>query len=65
MHGRRVSHSADVNADWHRQHKLGKHASLDDRVRWHLAHLEACDCRRDLPASVVTELRRREQESGR
>ncbi len=34
-------------------------ATLDQRVAWHLAHLNAWRCRSDLPASDVAELERR------
>jgi len=44
-----------VNADWHREHVLGSHATLDERVDWHLAHAEACACR-ELPESIRAEL---------
>jgi hypothetical protein len=34
-------------------------ATLDQRVAWHLAHLEACGCRKDLPKSIAAELKQR------
>ncbi len=33
--------------------------TLDQRVRWHLAHRKACQCRTDLPAGILAELKRR------
>jgi hypothetical protein len=47
-----------INARWHVTHPMPKNPTLDQRVRWHLAHAAACACR-DLPASVMAELRRR------
>jgi len=47
-----------VNAEWHRAHPLGTHASLDDRVAWHLSHAEACACR-PVPASIAAEIHAR------
>lgn len=39
--------------------RMPKNATLDQRVTWHLAHLSACGCRKDLPATIVRELQRR------
>jgi len=47
-----------VNARWHESHVMPKAATLDQRVRWHLAHARHCGCRA-IPATVVAELRRR------
>jgi hypothetical protein len=48
-----------LNAAWHKAHRMPPKATLDERVSWHLAHLEACGCRPDLPATIVAELKRR------
>jgi hypothetical protein len=32
--------------------------SLEQRVRWHLAHAKACACR-DIPRRMIAEMRRR------
>jgi hypothetical protein len=50
-----------MNVEWHTQNRLCRSASLEQRVQWHLAHVEACDCR-GLPASIEAELRRRDEE---
>ena len=47
-----------MNAEWHRAHVLGRGASLDDRVTWHLEHARACGCRA-IPAGIVAEIRAR------
>jgi hypothetical protein len=47
--------------DWHEANRMPPRATLDERVAWHLAHLKACACRTDLPASIVAELTRRGQ----
>jgi hypothetical protein len=36
------------------------HATLDQRVKWHLAHAEHCACR-PMPGTVTSELKRRQQ----
>jgi hypothetical protein len=48
-----------LNATWHREHVMPKNPSLEQRLRWHVAHARACGCRRDLPPAIVAELRRR------
>jgi hypothetical protein len=47
-----------MNAAWHARHPMPKNASLDQRVRWHLAHAKACGCRK-IPKTVIAELRAR------
>ncbi len=48
-----------INAAWHKANRMPLHATLDQRVAWHLAHWKACGCRTALPGSIVVELRRR------
>jgi hypothetical protein len=48
-----------INATWHKANRMPAHATLDQRVAWHLAHLKACGCRSDVPPSIVAELKRR------
>jgi hypothetical protein len=50
---------SNINAAWHKANLMPKKATLEQRVDWHLAHLKACGCRKDLPTSIVTELKRR------
>jgi hypothetical protein len=38
-----------LNADWHRQHHMPKNATAEQRLKWHLAHAEHCDCRAFTP----------------
>ncbi len=47
-----------MNADWHRDHVLGSHATMDERVEWHIEHARECGCR-PIPASVNAEIERR------
>ena len=46
-----------INAVWHKVNRMPARATLDERVAWHLAHVKACGCR-DLPASILAELKR-------
>ncbi|MEZ5318733.1 MAG: hypothetical protein R2752_15145 [Vicinamibacterales bacterium] len=46
-----------LNATWHRAHPMPPKATLEQRVRWHIAHAKACGCRR-MPESIRREVRR-------
>jgi len=48
-----------LNAAWHRAHRMPQRATIDQRLRWHLAHARACGCR-EMPASIKNELKRRQ-----
>jgi hypothetical protein len=48
-----------INVEWHKANRMPARATLDERVAWHLAHLEACRCRTDLPGTILAELSRR------
>ena len=48
-----------INATWHQANRMPMRSTLDQRVTWHLAHRKACECRVDLPPTIVAELKRR------
>ncbi len=48
-----------LNAEWHKANRMPAQATLDQRVRWHLAHAKNCACRTTLPAIILAELKRR------
>jgi hypothetical protein len=50
--------SSKLNAAWHRRNVMPKRPTLDERLRWHVAHARLCGCR-EIPRSVAAELRRR------
>lgn len=52
-----------MNAAWHRKHPMPKNPSLEQRVDWHLAHADACGCRR-MPPTVIKALRVRRTGAG-
>jgi hypothetical protein len=35
-----------LNAEWHAAHKMPRNATPEQRVDWHVAHSEACGCRK-------------------
>jgi hypothetical protein len=47
-----------LNAEWHRANRIPAKPTLDQRIAWHLAHAEACGCRK-MPAGIVAELKQR------
>ena len=49
-----------INATWHVKHPMPKPATLDQRVKRHVAHVKACGCR-PIARTVVYELRRRKR----
>jgi len=52
-----------ANARWHAAHRMPANASLNERVKWHVAHAAHCACR-PMPATVVAEIERRGQRNG-
>ncbi len=47
-----------INAEWHLAHPMPKHATLDERVAWHVEHAAACGCR-EMPRAIRDEMKRR------
>lgn len=44
-----------INRPWHAANRLGRNATLDQRIAWHLEHARECGCR-DMPESIKTAL---------
>jgi hypothetical protein len=44
-----------INKAWHDEHRLGRNATMKERVAWHVAHRKACGCR-PVPAPVEREI---------
>ena len=53
-----------LNAAWHKAHPMPKNPTLDQRVRWHVAHAAACACR-EMPTSIAAEVKRRQRTAKR
>lgn len=47
-----------LNKSWHERHVMPKNPSIEQRLRWHVAHAKACSCR-EMPRTILEELRRR------
>ncbi|WP_224701754.1 hypothetical protein [Devosia aquimaris] len=42
-----------MNRDWHDAHPMPEHATLEQRLAWHLDHAAQCACR-PIPDSILT-----------
>jgi hypothetical protein len=40
-----------LNKEWHRLHRMPPRATREQRIKWHVAHAQACGCRA-VPESV-------------
>ena len=47
-----------INKQWHLANKMPKNPSLDERVKWHLAHAKNCNCR-PLGGKILEEIKKR------
>jgi hypothetical protein len=39
-----------LNREWHHLHKMPANPTDEQRAKWHLEHLQNCDCRKTTPA---------------
>ncbi|HEY7043421.1 MAG TPA: hypothetical protein VH419_07120 [Nocardioidaceae bacterium] len=53
-----------MNKTWHRAHILRSGASMDERIKWHVAHAKACACR-EIPKSVREAIAARDEQAAR
>jgi hypothetical protein len=49
-----------MNKEWHRQNKMPKKATLQERLNWHLEHQRHCDCR-PMPENLAALVAQRRQ----
>jgi hypothetical protein len=54
-----MKENSKINAGWHKLHPMPHHATIDQRIEWHLQHLRHCQCRTDLPEILKEEMRKR------
>lgn len=47
-----------INRKWHAMHKLGRKATLEERLNWHVKHAANCNCR-EMPPTIKRELEAR------
>ena len=47
-----------INADWHKNNKMPKNPTLEQRMYWHLEHAKHCHCR-PLGGKILEEIKKR------
>jgi hypothetical protein len=47
-----------INAAWHKENRMPKNPSLEQKIAWHLAHMKHCSCRAP-HGKILTELQKR------
>jgi len=47
-----------LNKAWHEANVMPKNATLEQRIKWHLAHQEQCGCR-PIPQKLLAEIAKR------
>jgi len=47
-----------INVKWHLENKMPKNPTLDQRIKWHLAHSNNCNCR-PLGGKILEEIKKR------
>jgi hypothetical protein len=45
-----------MNSEWHREHRLPRNASKEERLAWHKEHARVCACRPP-PPSILAEIK--------
>lgn len=50
------SSASRINAAWHHEHPMPPNARFEQRVQWHLAHQQHCNCR-PIPAKLLAEMK--------
>lgn len=48
-----------INAEWHLANKMPKNPTLDQRIEWHMKHVENCQCRKP-EGKILEEIKKRE-----
>lgn len=47
-----------INKEWHLGNRMPKNPTLDQRVKWHVAHARNCKCRA-LGGKILEEIKKR------
>jgi len=47
-----------INAEWHKKNRMPKNPTLEERIKWHLAHSKNCTCR-PLEGKILEEIKKR------
>jgi hypothetical protein len=49
-----------INAEWHKAHRMPKNPTLEERIKWHIAHAIYCACR-PMPAKIREAIEKRKK----
>jgi len=47
-----------INKEWHKANRMPKNPTLEQRIKWHLAHAKNCKCR-PIPKKLLAEIKKR------
>lgn len=47
-----------INAKWHKQNRMPKNPTIEQRIKWHLEHQKHCECR-PIPGKLFKEMKKR------
>ena len=50
-----------LNKEWHLAHPMPKNPTIEQKIEWHMAHLQNCQCR-DIPEKLKEEMKKRNVE---
>jgi hypothetical protein len=50
--------TSKINKEWHLKNKMPENASIDERIKWHLAHQQNCQCRK-IEGELAEEMKKR------
>lgn len=48
----------DQAKTWHKENKMSKNPSLDEKIKWAIVHAEKCGCR-PIPENLLAEIKKR------
>ncbi|HEU4718493.1 MAG TPA: hypothetical protein VFU15_11690 [Bacteroidia bacterium] len=49
-----------INAAWHEKNKMPRNPTIEERIRWHVAHAKHCGCR-PIPEKLQEEMKKRKR----
>ncbi len=48
----------NMNKEWHKKHHTPKNATVEQRIKWHLAHSKECGCR-PIPSKLLNLMKKK------
>jgi hypothetical protein len=48
----------EINAKWHKQNRMPKNPTVEQRIKWHIEHQKNCSCR-PIPEKLLEEMKKR------